>query len=465
MRHLCFLLALASLAVALPLKKGNTWTWQVTDWHLHYRTWRTAVLLDSARVDSGTEWNLLVRDSVTGKRDTATLLSRPDGSQCWIVTSAWAPWDPAPPSARDLAQMGGHSYPLALNSQLAWGGSYLIANFPISYQTPNLDNDTSGGWRFTADFMGFGISFQSASRHGLPAFFDYTGPEWSGTAGFPAEQWSDSLGFEKGELLPSFDWLLIARNGRSVVLPRESLQLPSVGDSLVWSETSIVTQSRMPTDTTSLIRKWKIFAIQPDSANWTNIWIRQTTSGPGLGESGDQIEVHINPAFRDLVQLPIQAQGWVRILSDLSDSSGRIRESRWNYSNIGGGPVGSANSSKARFDLLGNLADFSCKSTQFNDMGMPGTLHDSSVAIHLIYAGRAAGIHGETARNSDNFSLTALAALHPSLSIRWRDVRGRTGRIPASSLLRGQGGSGLLFLDATLPDGSRWSGSWMATRR
>jgi len=62
-------------------------------------------------------------------------------------------------------------------------------------------------------------------------------------------------------------------------------------------------------------------------------------------------------------------------------------------------------------------------------------------------------------------SLQELVALHPSLSLRWRDLSGRTGQIPASSLLHGHAASGLLFLDATLPDGSRWSGSWLATRR
>ena len=127
-----FLACLTPLAAAMPLKKGNTWIWQVKDWNLNYTTWRTAVLLDSSHVDSGTSWSLLVRDSVTGKQDTATILSRHDGIQCWTTTSAWAPWDPTPPTAADLALMSfyDHSNPLD-NSIVAWGGKLPGGEWPM----------------------------------------------------------------------------------------------------------------------------------------------------------------------------------------------------------------------------------------------------------------------------------------------------------------------------------------------
>ena len=58
--------------------------------------------------------------------------------------------------------------------------------------------------------------------------------------------------------------------------------------------------------------------------------------------------------------------------------------------------------------------------------------------------------------NTSRLPLLAIAALHPSLPIRWRDARGRGGQLPASELPRRLPASGLLFLEATLPDGTLW---------
>jgi len=462
MRVIPLLLAcLTPLAAAMPLKKGNTWIWQVKDWNLNYTTWRTAVLLDSSHVDSGTSWSLLVRDSVTGKQDTATLIARRDGSQYWTAVSAWAPWDPAPPSNLDLWKMTNEwGYELYSNGHLPWGGSFLAAYCRSSYDLTDLEYYKSVEPDVPGDYPRSGVTFRGPLRNGIPAFLDYQEFESYGSGMFPAGRWSDSLGFVRGELLPSFDWTLVAFNGKPVVVPVDSLKLPSVGDSLTWLETTIRSPASKSSDTSSSQRSWKILSIKPKIAPGVEVQIEETVTGSSSLPSRHSLALTISPSTRDFSALPVQALGWVRLISDFTTDSGASRISASSYANTGAGLMGSSDSSNARFDLHGNLVEYLVESDAFSFTSLPYSDGGTSTRIRLTSV-----VRDTIAAYRLQSSLAKLASGFPALPVRWRDLRGRTGQIPASSLTHGHVGSGLLLLDATLPDGTRWSGSLLSTGR
>src|ERR1035437_8895785 len=193
MRHISFLLALASLAAALPLKKGRTWAWRVTTPSAGSVGWITAKVLDSTRHDSGAVWRLQVRDSASGTQDTAKLLAYKDGRQNWISLSGLLPWDPTPYTPKDSIRLAN---PLIDTITWPWGGGFCgvrtnLQGVGWSSWSSRLSAPASDGWRVY-------------SCEVAPA---------SSETRFPMENWNPETDYVRGQLLPDFDWLLVEKDG------------------------------------------------------------------------------------------------------------------------------------------------------------------------------------------------------------------------------------------------------------
>jgi hypothetical protein len=80
--------------------------------------------------------------------------------------------------------------------------------------------------------------------------------------------------------------------------------------------------------------------------------------------------------------------------------------------------------------------------------------------VQIRKPGTLAVVPSPRAKPSESFA--SLAARYPNAPIRWRDAQGRMGQFPANQLSRGGRASQLLFLEATFPDGSRWSVSYLS---
>jgi hypothetical protein len=59
----------ATFAAAIPLHIGESWVWQVTNRDNLDLTYRSAVVVDSARIPAGNVWTLVARDSVLKMSD------------------------------------------------------------------------------------------------------------------------------------------------------------------------------------------------------------------------------------------------------------------------------------------------------------------------------------------------------------------------------------------------------------
>jgi hypothetical protein len=479
-RALLLLLSVAALVSALPLKKGNTWTWNLHDWSVNYQTWRTATLIDSTPVDSGTSWYLLVRDSVTGKKDTATLLAKRDGSQHWTRTSAWFPWDPNPPTASELALMAANtmdandypsslpSYTLIQDSVVSWGGAYMTAG--LDYFMAPTENYLTGGRRIPdASSRDEATVFASPFRSGLPAFIHYCQGEGCGWTEMPIQRWSDSLGLMRAEVSGFCEWTLHSFNAHPVAIPTTSLRLPSVGDSLAWSEFDTITQFGKLFMVHERIRIWKIIGLQAQAGDSVLVRIEERVLDSEPATAAKILGITLDLGMRYPYSIPLQAQGWIPSLFDFPEDSEstRIHMGRFDLygTGYGGeGGVGGSQASNLRFTKRGELVDCKLRIGDWDLMQMPGRDSIYSLTIHRLDQNFLASVRGSRSKSAAPSNLRQLAVLHPDLSIRWTDARGHQGQIPASPLAQHPPASGVLFLEATLPDGTQWRGQSLDLR-
>jgi hypothetical protein len=473
-RTALLLLACSNLSGAMPLHKGNTWTWKLRDWSVNYQTWRTATLIDSTPVDSGTSWHLLVRDSVTGRKDTATLLAKRDGSQHWKRTSAWFPWDPNPPTTSDLAliasyttteyvaQFGGDIYPSVMDSVVPWGGAYLQAGLYDGW-TPSSDYQTGGQRLPDAEFGGC-ILFQTPLRSGIPTTIRWASFESDGSTDMPVQQWSDSLGLVRAEVRDHCDWNLLAFNGLPASLSSDSLRLPAVGDSMAWSESLSTASSTQPKQNIQRIRVWKVLGIEPQTGSSVKVRIEERVFDSNSAMVTDSLQIFLDPGMRNLDSLPFPARGWVPSLFDFSDDSGSNRIQGGTKFYWGTGMSGGSSQSNFRFDLHGNLVAYTAQGSYTDQTSVPINSGNFSTTIHRLDQNFLASVRGSHSKSSAPSNLHQLASLHPDLTVRWTDARGHHGQIPASSLSQHAPAKGVLFLEATLPDGAHWRGTSLPTR-
>ncbi|HXP91716.1 MAG TPA: hypothetical protein VN931_12410 [Fibrobacteria bacterium] len=455
-----FLLS-ASLAMALPLKKGRTWTWQMTNQTAGTLDWCTAKVLDSTRSDSGTVWRLQVRDSTSGGQDTAKLLAYRDGRQNWISLSRFIPWDPAPYTATDSIRLAN---PLQDTSTLPFG--YGFCGLAISADSG------WGSWLSGLTRLDSNSSWQTYSCRT---------ENGSRLLEFPKEEWNSQTDYLRGQLLPDYDWLLVLKDGTPLSTPKDSLILPAPGDSLSWTFWAEHRCGYVNTTNTGTI-SWTFLDSRHDSSGWQIVPVRQTIDETfsqstyyGINNSslvtwgiGTQITSNLivqkasSLILRDSTFLDARIAGsWRLGWSDSILPAGRYRVNSTTW-------IGTGYFTATTLERLDGTLDSASMSAL--NVYEPECGYSDTSSGYLLFSINGVQVHPEVGiRQSPRArvisSLQELVVLHPSLPIRWRDVRGRSGQIPAATLLHGDSASGLLFLDATLPDGSRWSGSWLATRR
>jgi hypothetical protein len=441
------LLSTVALASALPLKKGNTWTWRLHNTTTDSTNWRTATVIDSARHDSGIAWRLVVRDSGSRAQDTATILRRKDGSQNWMKASQWILWDPNPPTATDWRLWDSGQEIPEDTASIPWGR--VLTNKIIGGNACNL--------------------FYQRNNSGVPAGCRTFAPfEIYDSSSLPPMEWTDSLGFLGARGLDGFDWALQQMNHRPRAFSGR-LSIPSPGTTLIWEKTRIENSwsifcgvvsnnsgcSTVGTDSTRAIESWKFLSVT-DSTGWKQVRILRTIQGPGDSTSTDTLKIRAHPETGSIIPMLPQTEGWWIFCDDDSSPNGFERR-QWRFHHSMLGNMLESSSSFGAFDPVGELQTWSSDTTHSDLNGRS----NRSIRIQRL---DPASLHRRSFSNPTTFSLSALASLHPDLPVRWTDARGHHRQIPASSLSQHAPAKGVLFLEATLPDGSHWRGQSLDLR-
>jgi|GEM_PF-2890995 len=459
----------ATVATAIPLRRGNTWTWLLVDRGTDAHSWRRATVLDSSLSDSGTVWTIQGRDSSSARADTARLLRRRDGSQAWLTGSQFLPWEPEPRPPSTSTSLSAAQSSNQNTQPFPWGAAFLM-------ETPSQQGSRTGG-----GVGNFRIGGPAAAPvcQGLLSEFSNVATDC------PLGIWSDSAGLERARL-PSLlstsdqrtEWILQSFNGKASTPFRDSLLVPDSGSTLVWLERSqtYLDSFNIPRGDTSMhqqVRTWTIASRPPDSVGWRLARIHESLVSDS-GTSAKSFNVRWNPItgerYPPRSACPDPDDGWWRTWPDSVDSQGRSRSQTMSTTGGMTGDLQTDNFSWTERILLDQGDSLRCQwSSAEIQTGIP--VYSLSKAFTRLLVShddiqvRPKTLSLDSPNRRDLATFPLLAALHPSLLLRWRDVRGRTGRIPASTLLHGRTVSGWLFLDATLPDGSRWSGSWLAMPR
>lgn len=449
--RIALLLACAHLAPAIPLHTGNSWTWLVVDPANNDTALRVARILDSVGVDSGTAWRIEGKDSLTGAQDTGRILRRADGSQAWMASSAWLPWEPGQPPAI----LPSHD---TAGATLPWGMSMLLSlGHRAKLSTPVTVHRTDSSLEC-----------------------DYEEVDVRGSYTCPQQILDPVLGMVRGRIMEfaqggdrALDWFLVARNGGSAPSLRDTLVVPAVGTVLAWRRDSTDSIDQYPTGIHSVSRartllRWTLQSRDADSSGWVrlSILVSREDSDP----AGSVQSLRLNPLTGQRLpprgNCPTPDDGWWRT------AWGRTRSwhGNWAQTTSGGANVQHIHTLDDQADIIDCSTNLtSMESSMMNPN--PRQIDENHVLRLILLSIDDRQIHDATlgirakATIPGGSSLRAIAAQSPALPVRWRDLRGRTGQISASSLARGHVGSGLLLLEATLPDGTRWSGSLLTTGR
>jgi len=214
LRHFSFLLAVASIANAIPLKQGNSWTWQLlqaSGW-----TTRTATVLTPSLCDSGTVWLVEGKNPENNSADTGAILERTDGSQAWVRPSVWLGWEPQPWDGKRILTV---LYPGANGFPLPWGTAQILGS-----RKSSVDRPIYLSVRDTSDPTG---SFTLRAVRTPDSLIQ---------AVLPSGQWSDGVpvrwhgrGANSTE-----DWQLSGIDGRDTAVLPDTMHIPPRGTVLVW---------------------------------------------------------------------------------------------------------------------------------------------------------------------------------------------------------------------------------------
>jgi hypothetical protein len=451
----------ATFASAIPLKKGDTWTWVVRNRATNDSSFRTATVLDSVLRDSGTAWFVQGRDSATRKQDTGLLLARPNGSQSWLHASRWLPWDPQP-----------------------WNGKvgHFYAGLGIASGLYPFPKDTVGlPWAAVVR----GSDSFAITADGYPSM-TLAGGDGQGSMDLPTGTWIDSVGlveflltdYTRGTLalLGQTEWTLRIHGSAAVTVVPDSLAVPDSGAVFVWEELVKLDSSDFLTQTTSTTlrqRVWSVLSRPADSSGWNRIRVLETMVVPGKADTSDTLDLRFDR--RTGARLPARGtgcpmpdDGWWSNWSDTSYAAWRVRHFHWGTSRSDGETSTIADLAWTEWLVAGtgvDSANCSVSSSANTDISSDSK---SSWIIRVMLSANGRELRISSAlsppsrpRSGHRESLAVLAARFPDVSVRWTDPRGRSGQFPASLLARTGRSKGLLILDASFPDGTRWKGPWL----
>jgi len=454
LRILC--LAFATTSFAIPLHIGETWTWQVAN------TWRSARVLDSVPVDTGSaaakwrkghaiasQWRLEARDSVSKAMDTGTILAWPDGIQIWIHPTAMLPWEPSPIQVlRDSGLV-----------QKAWSGDFV--ELRDAY-------DSAGDFVFlptypwgailllagSEDYYEFGVdlSCEWLRLSDVETSYHYPTPRQRlGNAGIELFQSSWEL------------WELVAWDGIPLAqLDSRRISLPESGTAWVWSEHTYgyscdgIFHSGTHSDIRRIVGD-SISQLLDDSLGWKRIEVRETTDSTTtdfhcrIRRNGiDSVKGCQSSAMHWLRDWREDSTNGVFAASVMTSFSGYFNNGLMrSYQNV-------------RKD---GLLDSSYVHTEDNDNGNNCSYASTTIRTLLSVNGHAVRIAPvssiRSAARPARKDFGILAARFPETPVRWRDLAGRTGTFRAGDLVKTSSNPRLLVLDASFPDGSRWQGKFL----
>lgn len=436
-------LAFASAALAIPLHKGETWTWKIEV--AGQSTFRTATVTDSTRLDSTrTSWTLAVKDSSSDQVGTVRILSE-SGIQTWEERSALLPWAL---DDLDLSSWGCQS-PFNRCEYVALTGEELSA--PKLLGTPPDE------------------------YHAPRALTSFTRPGIEGATWIPRHKgvWDSVHGLTRFQT-DRETWTLLLHNHEPVALPAPALVLPKSGTSWTWAEETSGSTVWEESDGNA-IRKVSVLGRPEDSANVARIQLKEDVNGVVTN-----FQCRIPRSAPELrTNCPSYSSEWIVDWRELpSDPSGlRVRDSStWSTGftwgvNVQSGTIRHTRIGEDGIALLRRTATF--KQTIVNT-GAPMYLNGSSpITTQEISSTRLVELNGiaievasrirRPARSSS--ALKALLQRWPNQTLTWHDLAGRSGTLRASELLSPTASPRILLLDATFPDGTRWQGKHLLGSR
>jgi len=435
-RILCVLVGVATTARALPLRPGGSWVYAVVNRGKASIALKSLRVLDSTAVSGGTNWRLVLRDSVSGATDSLAIMAWDDGSQTWARSSPNLPWGP---TRWDRSP------------RVWWDGWWDVSLARGTWEQPVMVNRN-----------------QVFSRPPLA---------WDEAAGLVWTQ----------DPMTGAEWTMLAHDGVELTRPWR-LELPEVGARWTWKHSawsvslpqamadceaasaldSAAAQARFGglVSSTSTI-SWEVVERPTDSAGWARLTIRQTSSG---ADSLFFLRLHPETRWRK-ADAGLQGfdESWWQLPGE-TVVGGFAAHDEYSVSRGLGGLTmglvswcqrGSSRTSASR------ILDSSMSTTTSSTSTTHGSSSTWSMTeIVLLQDGErlvrssplAVGDFTKGPRGLR--ALEALADRYPATQVRWRDLRGRGGSFPASSLeaVLDRPAMGLLFLEARFPDGTRWSG-------
>lgn len=458
-KHLTILL-LATLAQAIPLRKGETWTWQVTNppkWgdtsgariaSIQARIIDSEALTPSlsawrvSKATGGTLWRIEAWNPSTGAKDTGRILASPDGTQTWDRYSHLLLWEPVPrqqlaPSANLAVALFDFTAPYSSDSiswSYPWGGAMIWSASGYAAGLLELGCDSTG-----ISYKRFGAYFNTIRTSTPQGLWSLDGVEHFQVA--------------------DQEWRMTSHNGVARAIT-DSLNLPATGSSMTWQQTDastcISTHCYPSTAPVPFEISDSILSRPADSSGWVRLEIRETTMRGSVDFS-----CRIAPDRASSKGCPGYASLWIRSWKDSSTATHFIRKEFWTR---GGYTQEDRHSLFARIrkdGILDSLVEINGSTEATISVGT----HNSSTSRILL------AVNGEIIRSPSSSSIHSCSRTtadlqiklrtYPECPITWHDLAGRTGTLRAGDLLKPSATPRLLILDATFPDDSRWQGKYL----
>jgi hypothetical protein len=453
-RILC--LALATSSFAIPLHIGETWTWQVAN------TWRSARVLDSVPVDTGSAaakwrkghsiaslWRLEARDSVSKAMDTGTILAWPDGIQIWMRPSRLLPWEP---TSRQLLRDSG----LVQN---AWSGEDVTLRDAY---------DSAGDFVFLPTYP-WGASLLLTGSKDYYEFGVDLACEWLRLSDVETIYYYPTpiqrLGIAGIELFQSWWelWELVAWDGISQTpLDSRRIAVPESGTAWVWLEHTFgysckgIYNGGTFHDRTRLVHD-SLLRDLGDSAGWKRIEIRE---GSDSTVHDHHCRIRRN-GLDSLLDCPDPVSYWLRDWKADTMNGWFTSSTQTSFS----GYFTDGSSNEYRRVRNDGLLDSSYAHSLKNDHPIYCTSESTTIRTLLSVNGLVMRTVPTSkisaAARTDRKDIGIEAARFPETPMRWHDLAGRTGTFRAGELLKPTASPRLLVLDATFPDGTRWQGKFL----
>jgi hypothetical protein len=418
------------LAMAIPLRKGATLGYKVWRGWESDSTFATLTVLDSLHNDSGTFWDIGIRDSlIAGSRirtSTATAWDR-DTDTVWTTSSCLAAWDPEGPR-RSSSQSYSISQPFPYGS-LA-GVCTLFGYDTLWHPKPTLGQSfLSLQYNFDGTIRSFRALVGGSYAYPVPTILSAPDIGWT----FLSD--------------PAFNeaWILNSVNGITIPGPILSdtgvvlLTNLNLGESWNWMVAEHSSSQALPlpatTTDTGFTVTWTVSQVLPDSGDWIRRTILDASdlldfrfspnSGTAMISSADPILGLIaNSMIRKFTDLALTDGFWIR--SSSSSSNGVMSSSSDRFSDT--------------MEIGVGLYDYTRSSYSSEGTGtIPGPIVTSS-QVQIRLNSHVTSIVPRR-QNGNLHPLGSIAGLrqevstHPHASIRITDLSGRSRTFAAGEAM------------------------------